>query len=58
MRLTEIESGAILIDGCNIGGIPLNRLRSAVAVIPQTPFLFQVSTCAHVELHFTFGVLQ
>ena len=42
LRLSEIEGGAILVDGRNIAGIPLARLRSAIGSVPQTPFLFQV----------------
>ncbi|BDA43676.1 probable multidrug resistance-associated protein 7 [Coccomyxa sp. Obi] len=41
LRLSEIEGGAILVDGHNIAGIPLARLRSAIGSVPQTPFLFQ-----------------
>merc|ERR1711871_220590 len=40
LRLVEIESGSILIDGINIAFLGLNRLRSVVAVIPQDPVLF------------------
>lgn len=43
LRLTEIEGGAILVDGRDIGAVPLKRLRSVIATVPQTPFLFQVS---------------
>lgn len=42
LRLSEIEGGAILVDGHNVAGIPLARLRSAIGSVPQTPFLFQV----------------
>ncbi|KAF5542236.1 ABC transporter [Fusarium mexicanum] len=40
-RLTEISGGSITIDGINIGQIGLHRLRSALAIIPQDPTLFQ-----------------
>ena len=42
LRLTEIEGGTILVDGHDIGAVPLRRLRSGIACVPQTPFLFQV----------------
>lgn len=45
LRLTEIEGGAILVDGRDIGAVPLKHLRSAIACVPQTPFLFQVGSC-------------
>jgi ABC-type multidrug transport system fused ATPase/permease subunit len=41
MRLTELAEGKIHIDGVDIGDIGLNDLRSAIAVIPQDPTLFQ-----------------
>ncbi|CZR43506.1 uncharacterized protein FPRO_07577 [Fusarium proliferatum ET1] len=40
-RLTEISGGRITIDGIDIGQIGLHRLRSALAIIPQDPTLFQ-----------------
>lgn len=39
-RFLELESGRILIDGVDIATIPLNRLRKALAIIPQDPTLF------------------
>lgn len=41
MRLKELESGRILLDGVDISSLGLHELRSAVAVIPQDPVLFQ-----------------
>ncbi|XP_077533575.1 ATP-binding cassette sub-family C member 5-like [Haemaphysalis longicornis] len=41
MRLKELESGRILLDGRNIATLGLHELRSAIAVIPQDPVLFQ-----------------
>ena len=41
LRLVELEEGEIVIDGLNISQIGLADLRSAVAVIPQDPVLFQ-----------------
>jgi len=42
-RLVEPESGEILIDSRNILEMGLSTLRSALAVIPQDPFLFSGS---------------
>ncbi|XP_043801955.1 ATP-binding cassette sub-family C member 10 [Apis laboriosa] len=39
-RLTEINSGSILIDNVNIQSLQLNAIRSRLAIIPQNPFLF------------------
>ena len=43
LRLTELDSGQILIDDIDVSKVELNNLRSNVAVIPQDPVLFQVS---------------
>lgn len=40
LRLVEIDSGVIYIDGVDISQLPLSQLRRAVAVIPQDPVLF------------------
>ena len=46
LRLTEIEAGQILIDSMDIRNVRLARLRSAVSVVPQSAFLFEVSLLA------------
>ena len=43
LRLAEIVSGDIAIDGCSVSSVPLRRLRSALGVVPQTAFLFEVT---------------
>ncbi|XP_075739371.1 multidrug resistance protein mrp-7-like [Rhipicephalus microplus] len=40
LRIIQRTSGSITIDGIDIGNVPLKKLRSAVAVIPQDPSLF------------------
>jgi ABC-type multidrug transport system fused ATPase/permease subunit len=39
LRMVEMESGSIIIDGVDISTIGLNTLRSKIAVIPQVAFL-------------------
>lgn len=43
-RLTELDSGSILIDGLDIGKMGLTQLRSSLSIIPQVtrlPVLLQ-----------------
>jgi ATP-binding cassette subfamily C (CFTR/MRP) protein 4 len=40
-RLSELQSGRILIDGVEISKIGLHTLRKRIAFIPQMPFLLQ-----------------
>ncbi|EEA27223.1 hypothetical protein TMatcc_004497 [Talaromyces marneffei ATCC 18224] len=40
LRFTELVSGRVAIDGIDISKIPLNRLRTSIALIPQDPVLF------------------
>lgn len=40
VRLIDISSGGIHIDGVHISEVPLIQLRKEIAIIPQDPFLF------------------
>lgn len=40
MRVVELDSGKILIDGVDIRTLGLTKVRSKIAVIPQDPVLF------------------
>ena len=40
MRIVELETGRIVIDGVDISKIGLEDLRSKMAIIPQEPLLF------------------
>jgi ATP-binding cassette subfamily C (CFTR/MRP) protein 4 len=53
-RLLEAESGAISIDGVDISGVGLHRLRTKISVIPQAPTLF--SGCTVRENLDLFGI--
>jgi len=43
LRILEAHSGRIIIDGEDIAGIGLQKLRSAITIIPQDPTLFEGS---------------
>lgn len=47
-RLLDAASGQILIDGRSIKEIPLSSLRSAIAYVPQEPFLFADTITANI----------
>lgn len=52
-RLIELNepgnSGKILIDGTDVSSLPLHSLRRNLAIIPQSPFLFQGSIAANLD---------
>ena len=35
LRMSPIMSGAVYLDGVNIATVPLQKLRSVIAIIPQ-----------------------
>lgn len=39
-RFVEVDHGSVVIDGVDTRSIPLQRLRKAIAIIPQDPTLF------------------
>jgi ABC-type multidrug transport system fused ATPase/permease subunit len=39
-RMLELASGRIVIDGVDVGAVPLSTLRSRLSIIPQDPVLF------------------
>lgn len=51
-RLHEPPPGTVLLDGVDVREIPLARLRGAIAMVPQEPFLFSDTIGGNI----TFGV--
>jgi len=49
LRLVEIDSGAVYIDGIDVSKVGLNTLRSKVAVIPQDPVLFSGTIRSNID---------
>ncbi|KAL3835470.1 hypothetical protein ACJIZ3_010206 [Penstemon smallii] len=48
-RLNQVSSGSILVDGLNIARVPIRDLRSSIAIVPQSPFLFEGSLRANLD---------
>ncbi|KAL3633123.1 ABC transporter C member 13 [Castilleja foliolosa] len=42
-RLNPVSCGCVLVDGLNIARVPVRDLRSNIAIVPQSPFLFEGS---------------
>jgi ATP-binding cassette subfamily B protein len=51
-RLYDATSGVVRIDGADVRDLPLSQLRSAVAAVPQDPFLFSMRLRRNVELRY------
>ena len=51
-RLHEPPPGTVFVDGVDVREIPLERLRGAIGVVPQEPFLFSVTIAENIA----FGV--
>ena len=52
-RLYDVTSGEIFIDGNNVKDIPLDVLRTNVAVVQQESFLFSDSVYGNIILRIT-----
>ena len=50
-RLYDVREGHILLDGRDIREIPLEKLRRAVATVPQDVFLFTGTVADNISLH-------
>lgn len=48
-RFLDVERGRITIDGVDIAGVPLARLRKSLAIIPQDPTLFMGTVRANLD---------
>jgi ABC-type multidrug transport system fused ATPase/permease subunit len=54
-RFMEVTEGRVLIDGIDTRSIPLDRLRCALAIIPQDPILFQGTLRRNLDRFQQFG---
>lgn len=59
-RVLPTTKGTILIDGIDIGEIPLSVLRSSIGTVPQDTFLFSASISENIDFfrNFSFEVIQ
>ena len=48
-RVEKLHSGSIFIDGIDISTVPVNTLRSRLAIIPQDPVMFSASLRYNVD---------
>jgi ATP-binding cassette subfamily C (CFTR/MRP) protein 1 len=49
LRVVELDSGKISIDGIDIQTLGLTKLRSKIAVIPRDPVLFSGTICTNLD---------
>ena len=49
-RLHDPPAGSVRLDGVDVREIPLDRLRGAIGVVPQEPFLFSNTIAENVSL--------
>ncbi len=57
-RLFEVEEGQLFLDGVDIASIPLETLRSHIAMVPQDSFLFSMSLAENVAYGLPLGATQ
>ena len=50
MRLYEIDDGEILMYNCNIKRFSLHDLRKSIGIVPQDPFIFQMSIINNIRI--------
>ena len=50
MRLYEIDDGEILMYNCNIKRFSLHDLRKNIGIVPQDPFIFQMSIINNIRI--------
>ncbi|OSX72672.1 hypothetical protein BU14_0415s0017 [Porphyra umbilicalis] len=48
-RLTELDSGRILVDGVDVAQLPLSTLRSRLSILPQEAFIFSSTVRGNLD---------
>jgi len=49
-RLLDPPPGSLAVDGCDVRHLPLERLRAAIAMVPQETFLFSATVAENIAL--------
>ena len=49
LRFYDVNSGKILVDGCDIKALNIDSLRNNVAIVPQKPMLFSGSISENIR---------
>ncbi len=49
-KLYKVSSGKILVDGCNINDLDKYTIRNNISVIPQSPYLFNVTIKENLKM--------
>jgi ATP-binding cassette subfamily B protein len=47
-RLYEVDDGQVFLDGIDVNRLPLELLRSSIAMVPQDSFLFSMSVADNI----------
>ncbi|CAD7704404.1 unnamed protein product, partial [Ostreobium quekettii] len=55
LRLADMQSGSVAVDGVDVCDARLEDLRRCVAVLPQTPFVFEGSLRSNVDPEGRYG---
>ena len=48
-RVLEVPDGAIFVDGVDVNRLPLQALRSSIAMVPQESFLFSTTIAENIR---------
>ena len=48
-RILEVDDGEIFIDGVDLNRMPVQVLRSSIAMVPQDSFLFSISVAENIR---------
>ena len=57
-RLHQPPPGTVFMDGVDVNEIPLSRLRGAIGVVPQEPFLFSDTIAENIAFGVPAGDVQ